>query len=71
MNFDLLHQLSVRSVTPRLSISAGSDDAVAEVTVAELEPAIKALNLMVSVSRNKECLATMVSYLCLPKFMDK
>ena len=70
LNFDLLHQLSVRPNTPQLSV-AGSDDLSAEVSLGDLEPATKALKLMVCVSRNKECLETLVSYLCLPKFMDK
>ena len=70
MNFDFLHHLSVHSTTPRLSVSTGSDDAT-EVAVGDVEPAAMALKRMVSVSRNKECLATLVSYLCLPKFMDK
>ena len=70
VNFDLLHQLSLRPNTPRLSV-AGSDDTSAEIAMGDLEPATKALKLMVCVSRNKECLATLVSYLCLPKFMDK
>jgi hypothetical protein len=70
INFDLLHQLSVRPNTPRLSV-AGSDDVAMEIAMGDLEPATKALKLMVCVSRNKECLATLVSYLCLPKFMEK
>ena len=70
INFDLLHQLSLRPNTPRLS-AAGSDDVATDVDMGDLEPATKALKLMVCVSRNKECLATLVSYLCLPKFMDK
>lgn len=65
-NFDLLHQLSMLPDMPRLSAS-GSD----VVAVSDLEQVTKALKLMVCVSRNKECLSTMISYLCLPKFMDK
>ena len=71
VNFDLLQQqLSVLPDKSRLSISAASDDA-SDVAPSDLEPATKALKLMVCVSRNKECLSTLVSYLCLPKFMDK
>ncbi|CAI8040309.1 hypothetical protein GBAR_LOCUS22470, partial [Geodia barretti] len=70
LNFDLLHQLSIRPNTPQLSV-AGSDDIAMEITAGDLEPATKALKLMVCVSRNRECLETLVSYLCLPKFMDK
>ena len=35
------------------------------------EPLTKALKLMVWLSRNKECLGTLVPYICLPKFMSK
>ena len=70
LNFDLLHQLSIRPNTPQLSV-AGSDDVAMDIAVGDLEPATKALKLMVCVSKNKECLETLVSYLCLPKFMDK
>lgn len=66
VNVDLLHHLSGLPDTPRASV-ASSD----EVAINNLEPATKALKLMVCVSRNKECLGTLVSYLCLPKFMDK
>ena len=66
VNVDLLHHLSGLPDTPRSSV-ASSD----EVAISNLEPATKALKLMVCVSRNKECLGTLVSYLCLPKFMDK
>lgn len=66
VNVDLLHHLSALPDTPRASV-ASSD----EVAISNLEPATKALKLMVCVSRNKECLSTLVSYLCLPKFMDK
>ena len=67
VNFDLLHQLSV---LPTTRVATGNDD-ITEVAVGDLEPATKALKLMVCVSRNKECLSTIVSYLCLPKFMEK
>lgn len=67
VNFDLLHQLSV---LPNTRVSTGNDD-ITEVAVGDLEPATKALKLMVHVSRNKECLSTVVSYLALPKFMEK
>ena len=33
------------------------------------DPTTKSLKLIVCMSRNKECLSTLVSYLCLPKFM--
>ena len=66
INFDLLHHLSALPDKPRLTVSGG--DVVA---ASDLEPATKALKLMICVSRNKECLSTMVSYLCLPKFMNK
>ena len=70
LNFDLLHQLSIRPNTPQLSV-AGSDDVTMDIAMGDLEPATKALKLMVCVSTNRECLETLVSYLCLPKFMDK
>lgn len=66
INLDFLHHLAVFPDTPRTSVASGD-----EVVVSNLEPATKALKLMVCVSRNKECLSTLVSYLCLPKFMDK
>ena len=68
VNFDLLHHLVIMPDKPRLSVA--SDD-VTEVAVGDLGPATRALKLMVCLSSNKECLATLVSYLCLPKFMNK
>lgn len=59
MSLDILRNLSTLPGRPHPSANGGS----------ELDPTTKALKLIVCMSRNKECLTTLVSYLCLPKFM--
>ena len=61
MSLDILRNLSTLPGRPHPPADAGT----------ELDPTTKALKLMVCMSRNRECLTTLVSYLCLPKFMSQ